>query len=256
MRCRNCGADYRTRELKCPYCGAENLLGRIWMGEVSDAERKYEKARKEARKGLPVYVMNRVVNRVLVLLTIIFFGAMIIYGIVDNGAGLKAIFHTEQTKAQMKEYYDAGEWVQLYHYMSDYSLFSQEEDSYVYSQAAFAGIGYQQFCDHKYEFCELTDEEKMEDDYHLEQTIRNGWELMTLDYGIYDEGREEVVSSPVYQDWCADVRSFWMGTLGMTADEVEEILNIDYISGSDLDPIIAALKARQFRAQEVASDAE
>lgn len=35
MKCKNCGANYKTRELKCPYCNTENFIGKIWQAERS-----------------------------------------------------------------------------------------------------------------------------------------------------------------------------------------------------------------------------
>ena len=41
MKCKNCGAQYKTRELKCPYCNTENIIGKIWQSERSQAEMEY-----------------------------------------------------------------------------------------------------------------------------------------------------------------------------------------------------------------------
>ena len=46
MKCKNCSANYKARELKCPYCNTTNLLGHIWLSEKTEAELEYEKAKK------------------------------------------------------------------------------------------------------------------------------------------------------------------------------------------------------------------
>lgn len=38
MKCKNCGAHYQTEELKCPYCGTENMTGQEWKEELEEAQ--------------------------------------------------------------------------------------------------------------------------------------------------------------------------------------------------------------------------
>ena len=83
MKCKNCGGQYKTKELMCPYCHTENLLGKIWMVQRSEAEEAYEREKRELGKTmLSPYMINRYLNRALVvsilLFTSIFVGMILI----------------------------------------------------------------------------------------------------------------------------------------------------------------------------------
>ena len=67
MKCKSCAGNYKTKELICPYCGRANLLGKLWFAEKSEAEQEYERARAEYEKRVTPYVVNRFLNRSLVL---------------------------------------------------------------------------------------------------------------------------------------------------------------------------------------------
>lgn len=66
MKCNSCGANYKTRELKCPYCGKANALGRLWKIKRTEAEEEYERARKEAGRKISVYSVDRILSRCIV----------------------------------------------------------------------------------------------------------------------------------------------------------------------------------------------
>ena len=248
MKCKNCGANYPTRELKCPYCGTENLLGRIWMSEVTDAEIIFEQERAKAKKGLPLFVMNRVINRVLVLLGVIFFLFMIAFGIIDGGKELSYIIysgtHKKEIEATLQQLYADEEWSELYTFMSDRKLFSTEGDYYKYSQAAFLANSYASFLEYKYAFYQLTDEEKMEDDHKLKYVIKKGIDTLQLDFGLYDEPQEEITSSETYKSCRADIASCFMGYLGMTKEELSDALSLEDTSGEEMDTLVSGIRER------------
>ena len=69
MKCKNCGAQYKTRELKCPYCNTENLIGKIWQTERSQAEMAYEEEKKKVGKVLfSPFMVDRLLSRAIAVL--------------------------------------------------------------------------------------------------------------------------------------------------------------------------------------------
>ena len=62
MTCKNCGGNYRTRELICPYCRTENVLGHLWLAKRKEAEEEYNRTAHTLReKLLSPYVFHRII---------------------------------------------------------------------------------------------------------------------------------------------------------------------------------------------------
>ena len=65
MKCKACGAHYRSRELRCPYCGAENPKGKQWKAQRDSAEQQYRELEQTEGSSLRLQAANRVLNRAL-----------------------------------------------------------------------------------------------------------------------------------------------------------------------------------------------
>ena len=85
MKCKRCGAQYSTKELKCPYCGEPNSLGMNWKNTEENARNETESIRKRVRHSAPLYVINQIWNVVIVvailLLVLFVLITAILYGI-------------------------------------------------------------------------------------------------------------------------------------------------------------------------------
>ncbi len=246
MKCKNCGGNYKTIELKCPFCETENLLGKIWMKERSEAEREYEQKRKDMGKSvLSPYLFNRIANRGLFVLTCLYVGyfvGVVIVALVMTGIPqLSLAINKDKVEAQMEEYYQAGELDELYEYMYDKEVaFS---DYYTYAQATLLHYDYKQYLEHRFFFEEMTEEEKKEDDYHLEYAIKEAIEVYMLDCGNYSELDEE--NRKLYEQYQQEIMAYWIGTLRLTKEEMEEVVNLDYISYDDYDELENKVRIRR-----------
>lgn len=246
MHCKNCGAQYRARDLACPYCGTENLVGRIWMSQVTEAEVEYEMAREEAGKGLPVYVMNRVLNRVLLLsmlLIILLVSGITAVSALDLGTlQFKKHLKADEIEQQSKLLYEEGRLDELYQLLSEYDLFDPDTN-YVYSQAALMGYDYRSFKRHRMAFAQMSDQEREEDDYHLEYMLRDGFDVLGQERGVYEELAPE--NAKLFADMSTDIRACMIGMLGMTEEEVRTFEEMDYIYSSDLEAMVETLRKRE-----------
>lgn len=229
MHCKNCGAQYRSRELSCPYCGTENLLGRLWMTQITDAEAEYELTRQEEGKGLPIYVMNRVINRVLLIsggLIVLVFLALIgtsftMEVIVPHfSERTQKLTKGDDIEAAAAQLYEDGEYYKLYEFMRDHELIG-ESGYEVYSQAAELSWEYEQFCAARMGFLCESEEKKLEDSYYLESSIRDGARILNDEWDICEEiepENEELIAN-IY----ADVESWLRGGLKFTDQEMQKI---------------------------------
>ena len=242
MRCKNCGANYRTIELKCPYCGTPNRLGAIWAVERTDAEIEYEKKNQEIKKITNPYVWNRILNRILVILcgfTVLFFvsvfGFFFIKDFVLNHRNVNSDIEV------LEQYYQDGDFASMNSYLRKYELNGRNE-FYVYTQATLLFNDYQEFTNKRLSFLNESDDEKMEDDYYLEYSIKYGNDILRMKEGNYsqlDSKNEEL-----YDSYCEEINAYFTYVLGMDEKDYE-LLNQDYINSSDMDQLITNIKERK-----------
>ena len=180
MKCKNCGGNYRSTELICPYCGTENLLGRMWAAQKSEAEKEYEQVQMATGKAFSPYVMNRILNRMLVITIGIVLLSIVIVIAAAFVRSAKTSYnqkhHGAEMKAQLEQYYADGEFGQMYQYLSENELFGVE-DYYAYNQIALLYYNYDRYLTEKMTFLGMTPEMQKEDTFHFEYSIRDSQDV-------------------------------------------------------------------------------
>lgn len=246
MKCKNCGGNYRSTELICPYCGTENLLGRMWAAQKSEAEKEYEQVQMATGKAFSPYVMNRILNRMLVITIGIVLLSIVIVIAAAFVRSAKTAYnqkhHGAEMKAQLEQYYADGEFGQMYQYLSENELFGVE-DYYAYNQIALLYYNYDRYLTEKMTFLGMTPEKQQEDTFNFEYSIRDSQDVYTLDEGIYSEldSRNEAQ----YKEWCQEILAYWKGTLGMTDDEVALLAEDDWSKSVEIDALIGTVRERE-----------
>ena len=167
MKCKNCGANYKTRELKCPYCNTENLIGKVWQSERSQAELDYEEERKKVAKSLlSPYMAERILNRAtLILIGLYIVSFLVVVLVIALSFPVQdLIFKMNKTEieAQMEEYYSAGEYDLLDIYMDD--NYVERKDYYTYNQITSQNFNYKSYMEHRLAFENMSKEEQLEDE--------------------------------------------------------------------------------------------
>ena len=246
MKCKNCGANYKTRELKCPYCNTENLIGKIWQAERSQAELEYENEKKQLGKHLlSPYMVERLLNRaILVLIGLYIVSFVIILLVFMLSEPIEKLYFSinkEEIEAQMAEYYEAGEYEKLDLYMEE--KFVEHRDYYAYTQATSLNFDYNSYLECRLEFEALSEEEKMTDDYCLKYALVHSVDAYNLDCGIYSELDE--TNREMYETYQKDIMAYWVGTLGLSEEKVEELISIEYSFDEELESIIQDIKERR-----------
>lgn len=245
MKCNNCGADFQTADLKCPYCGTQNIIGEEWQKERNWYKNQYEKILEDVKCNGPMYVANTLLNKALIILLICMIVITLIYLLPSiwhdvSMAGQKAILGTS-IKKQLEEYHEAGDWENVRILMDQYEMYGS--DNYTYTQAAIMQRNYNEYLRHKMMFMDLSEEEKLEDDYHLKYSIRESMNVYFVNCGIYsDLDPENAAQHKVFQE---EIMSYWRNMLGMTEEEINDILENDYISYSEIDELVIKIKERK-----------
>lgn len=243
MKCSNCGGQYKTRELKCPYCGTENVIGHLWMKERSEAELAYERARKEAGKKGSIYVVNRIVNRVLLISTGLFVAVMLIafllIGITELPQKMQELMHGTSIETKLEQYYQAGNYEELYNYMDKYGLFSQKY--YNITQSALLYSHYEMYLNKKYVFLDLTKAELKENEhklFYLTDVLNDSVEVYLSDIGVYDELAPQ--NEKQCQEYRIDIEAFWRGSLGLSEEQLQMLVQSESHNRRDIVDLLAS----------------
>ena len=171
MKCENCGAEYRAKELKCPYCGTVNHTGMNWKAEEDREKSRAEQEKTAALKRTPLFVVNRVANTILVLSLVL----LVVFFIV-SAIGIKVEEVTTDQKrrkadfARAKEYYDAEDFVALDHYLTEYDLYYTEDERY--DMMCEAALFHQERLDFEERWMEY--EDKRQDTEYLADNFEYG----------------------------------------------------------------------------------
>lgn len=246
MKCKNCGANYRTRELKCPYCGTENVIGKIWLIERTTAQREYEDVREGIKRSSKRYVLDKMLNRILLILIGLFLVCVVLSLAIPGGYKLyRSMYrsiHTEEMEQVMEEYYLGGEYRKLYDYMSQYDLFGQ--NYYTYAQAALMSFSYDHYKIEALGFLSQSEKEREKYDYYLRYAIMYSHDIWRMDSGIYSELDPKNIK--LHEAYKNDILAFWRGMLGMTEEEIKFLTEKEgYLFARDLDELSASIMERR-----------
>ena len=248
MKCKNCGAQYKTRELKCPYCNTENIIGKIWQTERSQAEMEYEEEKKKVGKVLfSPYMADRLLSRAIVVLIglhiVSFLLIFIVIALSYPFQKLLFSMNKEKIEAQMEEYYQAGEYDKLDVYMEE--NYVENQDYYTYTQVTLMMYDYNRYMSHRMAFDALTIEEKLADDYQLKYALDHSLQVYQRDCGIYREYDEN--NAELHERLKKEIMAYWVGELLLTEEEIEKLISADYVSHSELSELVENIKERRYK---------
>jgi len=248
VKCKNCGANYKTKELKCPYCNTENLIGKIWQTERTQAELDYEAEKQKVGKVLlSPYMAERLLNRAIIILIGLFIASFLVIVIVVilSGPIEKLIFkmNQEEIEAQMEEYFTAGEYDKLDAYMEE--NFVESKDYYAYTQVTLMMFDYDSYMNHRLQFELLSKEEQLEDDFHLKYALKDSLDVYLCAWGNYREVDDR--NAELFESMQKEIKAYWLGELMLTENEIEELIAVDYSSEIDEEKYMNLIKERRCR---------
>ena len=246
MKCKGCGANYKTKELSCPYCGKDNSLGRIWNKEKVSLDTDLSNTREEINDRIFGFVVNKILGRVLffvVLFFVLYFLSFIFISLAnDASTGIGHLINGSKYEKKMQEFVDNEDYSSLYVYMSEHELFIPEK-YYSYAQAALRYSDYIRFKTVRMQFFEEDDSLKFsEGDYATEYMVKNGLKVLRNELGIYEE--PDPANDGQYRKYEEDIRSAFIGLLGMTDEEIDKLVEADYTRIDDLDKLFETLRER------------
>ncbi|MCR4926508.1 MAG: hypothetical protein K5927_00885 [Lachnospiraceae bacterium] len=239
MECKNCGANYRLRELRCPHCETENLVGRIWLMRRTDTIKKIEEEQRAAKKRFVPYVASKLVNRLILLLIVATAVLIILYTGYTPWAKRvdgKIIDPKAEKLFEEKKYMDLEE------YMSRKDLFLKMPE--YYAQAALLAYDYNEFITERMKYINK-DPDKWEVSY-VQMVMSGTLDIYSHRVGTYSAEFEE--NKEQYEIYRRHIMAFWKGTMGCTDEEVAWLSNPEnWWHSKELTEMCEELKNRRIK---------
>ncbi|MBR5502824.1 MAG: hypothetical protein IKV55_07305 [Oscillospiraceae bacterium] len=219
MKCKSCGANYRSRELRCPYCGAENAKGKLWKAQRDSAEQQYRELEQTEGAALRLRAANRVLNRALlfegIALGVFLVGVFLWFMLGEAVFRVRRSVKADALSQQMQQLYAQQQLGELYRLMDEYDLFGDE--NYEYAQAALLHKDYAQFDLARCEFFAVLQRGEQPDEYLTWKLVNSMNEILVPYISAYPRITEN--NAQLQQQYSADVLEFAQGWLGFGKEE-------------------------------------
>lgn len=242
MKCKNCGANYSSRELFCPYCNTPNRVGQLREMQRERAQLDYDTAAEETVPQLRKKMCNRVFNRVLlieaVLLVLYFAGVFLTFFVQDSWLQLKKKTHHAEMLTTMETMYAEQRFAELYFYMQENDLIGYGNQEYrAYTEISFLDYDYRRFLEARMRFYQEQDELQPYTVSNVLQAI-NGL-LFQRETDLTEQ------NAALYAEYVREASVFARSVLGLT-DQQLQLLSQDYLFVSDAEQLTSAiLEGRQ-----------
>ena len=134
MKCKHCGANFPIRELNCPYCNTVNPKGWMQKIDLERAELEYETSKNKKvvvlRRKLANHILNRALLIEIILIALVFLGAIGYFILQDFFQSAKNKIHADDIQAHMEQLYTQGRFNELDYYMDQNRLNEQAPEDY------------------------------------------------------------------------------------------------------------------------------
>lgn len=221
MKCKSCGANYKTKDLTCPYCGEVNRIGFQWKMEEDAAEANYQRAKKEVAHKTSPHEADQIVNRLIMIMGILLAGICLLFCLEEPIAEREESFKRLQVdEDHLEMLYQTGEYEALYNYMQEYSIYGEDEYE-KYTQYVKLNRDMDEFIEMRMDFVQAEPEDFAEFSrtgiaYDAIRTCCDVYQYVMYSYKAVLPEHEAI-----YGEMCTEVEAFLIGELEMTKEEVE-----------------------------------
>ena len=227
MNCKNCGANYQSKELNCPYCGSANSKGESWLARRQAERAKYESNLREYGATVNIITYDRIIGRIIIgviAFLVCYFVGLITFFAVSIGP---AKTYSEIKIDQLCEEERFGEMHAL---MREKDLFGQ--DNYECSQMALIYSDYERFSIARLFFFDEMNAEISENTAsalinHMHRVM--SWHAATYP-DLTEKNREQL------EEYKLEVADFAENMFGFTENEMG-ILAKDYLLTDEQDAL-------------------
>ncbi len=236
MECKNCGASYKLKALRCPYCESENLLGKMLILKRSETIKQYEEEQKRAKKAYVPYVASKLVNTLILIFLLLIIAALA----SSEGLGKPRDEDGRFTDKKAERYFSEGKYKELNKYMDRKAYFGKL--SYQITQSALIYNDYEEFLTYRMSY--IHDDPDNDDPSYMAMTMRDAMNIYQHEIGMYNGYYEK--NEPQYEEYNRRIMAFWKGTMMCDDEEIEFLSNEKSLwLGSELTELCEKLKERR-----------
>ncbi|MGN0401766.1 MAG: hypothetical protein ACI4HQ_05845 [Acetatifactor sp.] len=183
MTCPNCGGEFSSQEIKCPFCGSGNPEGIAFQNEVREKIERNKLLKPFLIKQKTPELAQRMLTRILLIMV----GVNVLLLAFSLGIYLWSTYAKERQAAP-------GSFAESY-------MTLHTPDSYYYMS----------FLEDMYKFMDDLDNGQIPDEEHMVQLLKSGYEAIARSAELTPEEREEIEGM---------VRAFFRGYLEMREEEL------------------------------------
>lgn len=146
MKCKYCGANILTEEVKCPFCGMDNPAGIEELNKLNEAEEYNKELDKNVKKNSKWKILFTVWNIINIGLLVIFIVSFLVASTTFEGAGRK--MKGNKLLTEVENYYNYSDMDGLYRVLNENDGFTDEDIPSNYKQVAliYNAYGSYRYC--------------------------------------------------------------------------------------------------------------
>lgn len=229
MKCKRCGAQYSTKELKCPYCGEPNSLGMNWKTTEENARNETESIRKRVRHSAPLYVINQIWNVVIVvavlLLVLFVLITAILYGIETlHDKYVQSTASAVEADALL----ESDDIEELVEYIEEHDLYQKEEYE-KYTERVMVYKLYRNLQEEMMYFQQSEDWNEGESPraYRVKSAIYYSQRMLKEYSRIYGRGLDYPENQSYLEKLQQNTVAFLEGTFELTQEDIIKLVNME-----------------------------
>lgn len=229
MICKKCGYDYPAKKLKCPYCGEVNPLGEKWKNEENLARKETLLTKARVIHSMPLYVADKVMNVILLVITAVTALTFLVLAIVFGLEGIHITRqHNQASVQEAEELLVAGDYTGLYDYLKSHQVYGQEGFK-KYTERVRLYDDDQAFMRDLFRIQEVLDwpaGQQMRPNW-VKYVLLDGKDILEMEKDFSYRGLEYEENKEYYDDMKQDVAAALLGTLGMTEEELADLMGME-----------------------------
>ncbi len=247
MKCKTCGGNYKTFELRCPYCNRENFLGKIWKWERNKAEYEYEDAKRKMGKFLiSPYMLNRILDVCLIGIVIFYcislFVLIGIFVVYSNVGKISNMIKKDEIESQMATYYEELEFEKLALYMEDKGINTYDYEEY--TEAIELNKAYNDYMRLRMTFHNFPLEDKIQYNVYVEFILNSSAVVCSWEFGYDDETNN--LNRELLETYQREIMAYWFDELQLSKEQVTFLADCDpYTEFTKVDEIVEEVIERE-----------
>lgn len=226
MKCRYCGGEVASDQIRCPFCNRINETARKRQEELlkeqEKTEKEYESVIEKEKPRLADIILRRTLIGAVVLFVLLMVFNFVIFLLKEGDLFTPRL--PDNYRQTLETYYSEGRYEDIYLYVEKYNIFDPDnEQNYDYSQLALQYgrvINYRKCFYGVVQY--LMDQTERLSDYDWEYMFDYGYRVLVPDIGVYSKISER--NAAAFDTFKEEVRLDWMTWLGITEEEIDGLV--------------------------------